>query len=129
MADNADEVRRLLAAGQSADQFGPDGTTPLVVAARNGALRAMAALLEAGADPDRRDGRSTGWSPLMHAIHTRQAAAMRLLLERGADPNARATRGGVPLVMAAMESDPVFVSLLLAHGANRAPTAAMERRS
>ena len=128
-ANRTDEVRRLLAAGESADQFGPGGTTPLIDAARANALDAMAVLLDGGADRNRRDERSTRWTPLMHAIHTRHADAARLLLDRGADPNIPSVlipreaepehpHGGLPLLMAVMDGDPAFVSLLLSHGAD-----------
>ena len=126
--DRTAEVRQRLASGEAPDQFGPGGTTPLMDAARTNALAAMAALLDAGADPNRRDARSGGWTALMHAISTRHEAAMRLLLDRGADPNIPSVlipreaepehpHGGLPLLMSATDSDPAFVSLLLAHGA------------
>jgi ankyrin repeat protein len=128
-ANRADDVRRLLAGGESADQFGPGGTTPLIDAARANALASMAVLLDAGADPNRRDARSRGWTALMHAVDTRHADAVRLLLDRGSDPNIPSIlipreaepehpHGGLPLLMAVMDDDPTFVSLLLAHGAN-----------
>ena len=128
-ANRPDEVRRLLASGESVDQYGPGGTTPLIDAARANAVDPMAVLLDAGADPNRRDARSTRWTALMHAIHTHHAEAARLLLVRGADPNFPSvlipreaapehSHGGLPLLMAVMDGDPAFVSLLLAHGAN-----------
>jgi ankyrin repeat protein len=126
--NRTDEVRQRLASGEAPDQFGPDGTTPLIDAARTNALAAMVALLDAGADPNRRDARSRGWTALMHAVSTRHADAVRLLLNRGADPNIPSVlipreaspehpHGGLPLLIAATDSDPTFVSLLLAHGA------------
>src|SRR5262245_18355986 len=128
-ANRADEVRQLLTGGESVDQYGPGGTTPLIDAARANAVDSMAVLLDAGADPNRRDARSTRWTALMHAIHTHHAEAARLLLDRGADPNIPSVlipreaepehpHGGLPLLMAVMDGDPDFVSLLLAHGAN-----------
>jgi ankyrin repeat protein len=65
----------------------------------------------------------------MHAIHTHHADAARLLLDRGADPNIPSVlipreaepehpHGGLPLLMAVMDGDPAFVSLLLSHGAD-----------
>ena len=128
-ADRPDEVRRRLSGGEWVDQYGPGGTTPLIDASRANALAAMAVLLDAGADPNRRDARSTRWTALMHAIHARRAGAVRLLLDRGADPNIPSVmipreaepehpHGGLPLLMAVMDGDPAFVSLLLAHGAD-----------
>ena len=128
-ANRPDDVRRLLAGGESVDQYGPGGTTPLIDAARANAVDPMAVLLDAGADPNRRDARSTRWTALMHAIHTHHAEAARLLLDRGTDPNIPSVlipreaepehrHGGLPLLMAVMDGDPAFVSLLLAHGAN-----------
>lgn len=128
-ADRPDEVRRMLSGGESVDQYGPGGTTPLIDASRANALAAMAVLLDAGADPNRRDSRSTRWTALMHAIHAQHADAVRLLLDRGADPNIPSAlipreaepehpHGGLPLLMAVVDGDPAVVSLLLAHGAN-----------
>jgi cytohesin len=109
-------VKQLLAEGHHPDQPDAYGLTPLMWAARSGAFDAMGALLDAGADPNARDTRN-GWTAVLHAIHRRQAGALRLLLERGADPNAR-TASGTPLMMAAIEIDPSFVTLLLQHGAD-----------
>jgi hypothetical protein len=109
---------RLLSAGHGVNDVGPDGGTPLISAVRHEALNALRVLLAAGADPDLEDSRGTGWSPLEHAIHTRHQDALRLLLEAGADPNRRGRGGEVPLAMAAVEEDPIYVKLLLAHGAD-----------
>jgi ankyrin repeat protein len=110
-------VRQLLAEGHRADEL-DGGLTALMWAARNGAIGAMSALLDGGADPNARDERN-GWTPLIHAIHKQQPDAVRLLLERGADPNARID-AFTPLMMAAADPDPAIVSLLLDHGADPA---------
>jgi ankyrin repeat protein len=115
--NDAAALRKLMADGHPPDEMGRGGMTALMWAARAGALDAMKALVDAGADPNRFDGRSTGWPPLLHAIHTRQRAAAQLLLEHGADPNLRAD-GLTPLLMAAADPDGDLVALLLAHGAN-----------
>jgi ankyrin repeat protein len=116
--NDAGEVRRLLAAGHVPDDRG-DGLTPLIWAARSGAVEAMTVLLDAGATVDGRDGRSNQWTPLQHAIHRRETDAISLLLERGANPNGSAAPGSLtPLLMAAPDPDPAVVKLLLAYGAN-----------
>jgi hypothetical protein len=117
-ADHAADVRRLLAARHGADDVGPGGITPLIAATRNGAVNAMRALLDAGANPNLPDSRSTGWPPIKHAIHAQQPEALRVLLEAGADVDGRGRAGEIALTMAAAEADPIYVTLLLAHGAN-----------
>src|SRR5436309_8968647 len=115
--NDADEIRRLVSGGRNPDEADGGATTALIWAARSGAVQAMIALVDAGANVNHRDSRFR-WTVLLHAIHTQQAAAVRFLLERGADANA-ATPGGVtPLLMAADDPDPTIVQLLLAHGAN-----------
>ena len=58
-------------------------------------------------------------TPLQHAILQRQPAAVRLLLDRGADLNLGAGPGSLsPLFLAAGDTDPAILKLLLAHGAD-----------
>jgi ankyrin repeat protein len=115
-ARNAADLVRTLLKSHDPDQREAGGLTPLMWAARAGAVDAMKILLDSGADPDARD-LVTAWTPLLHAIHKRQVAAVRLLLERGVNPN-RAARLLTPLAMAAADRDPTIVELLLAHGAD-----------
>ena len=112
----ADLVRTLLLQHHDPDESDAHGLTPLMWAARSGAVDSIKVLLDAGANPDARDARN-GWTPLFHAIHKGQAGAVRLLLERGVNPN---TPAGMlrPLAMAAADRDPAIVQLLLAHGAD-----------
>jgi ankyrin repeat protein len=112
----ADLVQHLLLERHDPNERDAHGLTPLMWAARTGAVEAMKRLLDAGADPSARDV-TNEWTPLFHAIHKRQPEAVRLLLDRGVDPN-RSARMLTPLLMAAADRDPTILRLLLAHGAD-----------
>lgn len=110
----------LLVAGACAKQ--PSGS-PLIQAARAGSLDTITRLLDGGADINLPGLTGDDWdaTPLQHAILARQPGAVRLLLDRGADPNRVGGPGSpAPLLLAAGDIDPAFVTLLLAHGANPA---------
>jgi ankyrin repeat protein len=96
---------------------------PLILAARGGSLETITRLLDGGADVNQAAPTGDGWDAtvLQHAILARQSGAVRLLLERGADPNrAAGPNSPAPLLLAAGDTDPTFVNLLLDHGANPA---------
>ena len=108
----------LLVAG-ACDEQPPD--SPLIQAARTGALDTIKLLLNSGADVNLPGPTGDDWdaTPLQHAILARQSGAVRLLLDRGADPNRVAgAKAPAPLLLAAGDTDPTFVNLLLAHGAD-----------
>jgi ankyrin repeat protein len=116
-ANDTDTLRRLIAEGHAPDEADENGVTPLMWAARAGALDAIAALIDAGADVNARDT-SNRWTPLLHAIHTHAAPAVALLLDRGADANLPTPGGLTPLLMAADDPEPAMVASLLAHSAD-----------
>ena len=62
------------------------GTTPLHLAATAGSAPLVAALLDAGADPDARED-VWGQTPLIFAAAMNRADAVRALLAAGADPD------------------------------------------
>src|SRR5689334_7928060 len=108
----------LLVAGGCQNQ---PSDSPLIHAARTGSLDTIARVLDSGADVNLAGPTGDGWdaTPLQHAILARQSAALRLLLDRGADPNRVAgPNAPAPLLLAAGDTDPSFVNLLLAHGAD-----------
>jgi ankyrin repeat protein len=108
----------FLAAG-ACDEQPPD--SPLIQASRTGSLDAIKLLLDSGADVNLGGPTGDNWdaTPLQHAILARQAGAVRFLLDRGADPNRGAgPKALAPLLLAAGDTDPTFVNLLLAHGAD-----------
>jgi ankyrin repeat protein len=113
-------LRQLLHDGHHADEDG-DSWTPLIWASRSGSLEAITLLLDSGADVNRPGPTGDDWdaTPLQHAILARQPAAVRLLLDRGADLNRGAGPESVaPLFLAAGDTDPAILKLLLAHGAD-----------
>jgi ankyrin repeat protein len=101
----------------------PPTDSPLIHAARTGSDETIKILLDSGADVNLPGPTGDDWdaTPLQHAILARQPEAVRLLLDRGADPNRVAgPKAPAPLLLAAGDSDPTFVNLLLAHGADAA---------
>ena len=115
-------LRHLLDDGHEADEGG-DSWTALIWASRSGSIEAINLLLDAGADVNRPGSTGDDWdaTPLQHAILQRQTAAVRALLDRGADLNLGAGPGSLaPLFLAAGDTDPAILKLLLAHGADPA---------
>ena len=113
-------LAQLLADGHQADERA-DGWTALIWASRSGSIEAIKLLLDSGADVNLPGSTGDDWdaTPLQHAILQRQPAAVRLLLDRGADLNKGAGAGSLaPLFLAAGDTDPAILKLLLAHGAD-----------
>lgn len=111
------EIRRLVASGANVNEPAGHGITPLVSAARAGAVNAIPVLISLGADPNLRCG-VNGWTPLMHAIHKHQLDSVRALLDGGADVNGPGDGGENPLLMAAGYGYTDFVNVLLDRGAD-----------
>jgi ankyrin repeat protein len=97
--DRADEVRALLKAGASPLDTDADDHTPLITAARHGALESIRALLEHGVRIDAED--KAGNTALFHALYARQPDAALLLLEKGANGAWRNAFSQTPLHAAA----------------------------
>jgi ankyrin repeat protein len=124
-ADEAEAiVRLLLAAGADVEVVakGDGNGTPLLVArslfyeGRDPLLaeRVVQLLLEAGADPDARDGE--GYTMLMTAVVKRRAGLVGSLLSLGADPNLRTDAGVSALDMAVREGADDLGALLIRAG-------------
>ena len=122
-----------VAGGRGGRGQGPDGgeLTPLVYAARSGAIDVARVLIEAGADVNQVT--NYGWSPLLAATQNRKYRMGRFLIEHGADVNLANRGGWTPLYLAtdnrnleggdyptpAPDMDHLeFIRLLLAEGAD-----------
>ena len=91
------------------------GFTPLLFAAREGAVESATYLLAAGANVN--DTAADGASALAVAAFSGQSAVAELLLGHGADPDA-AGAGYAPLHAAVQRADLALATSLIAHGAN-----------
>ena len=95
--------------------FDAGGFTPLLFAARHGAVDSARLLLEAGADVN--DIGADGNSALVLAAMSGHETLARYLLDRGADPDA-AGAGYTALHAAILRSQPDLVRAVLARGAH-----------
>ncbi len=100
---------------QGSTYFDAGGFTPLLFAARHGAVESAALLLEAGANVN--DTGADGNSALVLAAMSGHEALARYLLERGADPDADRA-GYTALHAAVLRSQPDLLRDLLARGAS-----------
>ena len=97
----------------------PDGNNALHSAARNGYYSAAKALIEGGADIDRK---RNGEAPLHMAVRNERGPLITLLLQRGANPDIADGDGDTPLHDAARRTDTAenvaLISFLLDKGAD-----------
>jgi ankyrin repeat protein len=100
---------------------GPNGDTPLIMAAEYGDAALVRTLLDAGAKPNVTN--DSGATPLMRAVHSLEMT--RLLVEHGASVTARSDNHRTAIVIASsIRGNRDVVAYLLDHGANpsdRAP--------
>lgn len=105
-------ARKLLNSGADWRVGKMGGLDPLSKAARSGSCGALAALLDAGAESNRLDGKKTA---MHHAALASRHEALRLLLDRGGDPNARCDSGTI-MSMAVLNGSEACVLELLKRG-------------
>jgi ankyrin repeat protein len=100
LADDADQVRALIARGEDPDVADLQGFTPLHFAAQERATRAATALLDGGANVDlvNRHGNTPLWVAVFNARD--DGSVIRLLRDRGADPAKPNVAGRTPLQLA-----------------------------
>jgi ankyrin repeat protein len=114
-ADDLAKLKTLLGSAADVSAPGPDGVTPLMLAAGIGSLDAVKWLLERGASIDAQN--AFGSTALMWAAT--QPEKVRLLLDRGANPNLATKTGRTALFVAAMsEQSAPIVRALIAKGAD-----------
>lgn len=93
-----------------------NATVTLPIAAMLGDQKAVARLIDAGADVNERDRQ--GWTPLMYSARNGHADLVRLLLNNGADVNLKDSNGGTALMNACVACDLEVIKLLLDAGAD-----------
>jgi ankyrin repeat protein len=121
-ANGLGHIKALLDEGVSASAEGPDGITPLMVAAEIGSLDAMKMLIDRHADLNGKN--AYGSTALMLSVT--DPKKVRLLLDHGADVNVASRSGRTALIVASFANPSAeVVRMLLAKGAN---VAVMDQR-
>jgi ankyrin repeat protein len=100
----------------AADPVDANGSTPLLVAARNDDAAQVKQLLKAGANPNVRNKLDT--TPLLEAAFHSNSEIIEALLDAGADPNAAGADGQTPLMLVARGTNVAAAKMLLGKGAN-----------
>jgi ankyrin repeat protein len=110
------KIKALIDGGANVNEQDRAGSrTALHWAAKNGNREALAALVDAKADPNIKDRQ--GRTPLWGAVEN-SPEVTKYLIEKGADVNARDTVNATPLLWAAGFGRPETVSLLLENKAD-----------
>lgn len=112
---NLESLRRFLQSGESPHQPGPDGITPLHLAALYGRTMAVSTLLDYGADPNVRT--ALGATPLHFSAHAGHYGATLALIGAGADLQIRDEMGYLPFHRAALRGELPVQELLQRAGA------------
>ena len=99
------------------NRINPEGQAPLHIAAGNGSVDLMEALIKRGADVNLAN--SSRQTPLHWAAWNNQTAAVTLLLRYGADITQQDLAGNTPLIFAAQNGSSDAVVLLLKQGSDR----------
>ncbi len=114
---NVPVLMEIFGVRENLDVQDEKGFTPLIIAAYNNRPEAVAALLEAGADPNATD--NGGNTALMGAAFKGYTEVANVLISKGADLDAQHGNGGTALMFAAMFGRNEVVDLLLGSGADR----------
>lgn len=109
------ELMEKIRGGLEVNHRDSSGSSLLAIAAKNGNVELMSALLNAGADKEGLD--NVGRTPLMNAAQSKNAAAVQALLDAGASISARDSIGGTSLSWASGLGDSASVQELIDAGA------------
>jgi ankyrin repeat protein len=121
-ANDLRQMKALLDEKVRAAGEGPEGISPLMVAAEAGSLDAMRLLIDHGADVNAKN--TAGATALMWSVT--DPKKVRLLLDHGADVNVASRSGRTALIIASFANPSAdVVRMLLAKGAN---VAVMDQR-
>jgi uncharacterized protein len=116
-------VRELISSGLKADEKDIHQRTPLMIAARDGAIDLAKLLIESGANVNAKDRRSSVWdgrrTPLHYACDNNRVEMAGLLIDNGADPDSHSQYWFTPLSKNICEKGrEKLIDLLLEKGAN-----------
>lgn len=112
LARDAEGLRRVVSRGGDLEDAAPGGRSAVGIAARWGFEEGLAILLNAGADPNARQG-AGGATPLVLAMRAQQDGCVELLLRAGADPDLSDVSGWTPLLIACKQAREEWASKLL----------------
>lgn len=115
-AGRTDMIDTMAKAGADVNAYDPRGFTPLILAAYNGHLDTVEALIAARADACKPDATQGNTAQMGVAFKGNDAVAARLIAA-GCDPNARNRQGQTALMMAAMFNRTAQIDMLKAAGA------------
>jgi ankyrin repeat protein len=108
-------VAELLARGANVNAARPNGTTALMLAARNSHIDIVSTLLDGGAKVD--EARPNGFTALMFAARNGHTDIVSALLNRSAEVNKATSDGSTALMIAAENGHTRSVLALLERGA------------
>jgi ankyrin repeat protein len=119
-AEQGDEkaVKLLLQQGANVDAQNSKGWTPLIFAGLAGNKNIVHALIEKGADVNRKSTTETGSTALCFAVEGGSLEAVKDLLDHGANVNGKSTNGMTPLGYAAIHGKIKEAKFLIANGAD-----------
>lgn len=109
-------IKSLRAQGQNLNQADPEGYTPLMWAALNGQVKAVATLIHLKANLDLQD--KEGYTALMWATQNKYETVARQLVNAGADINVRDNHGYTALHWSAQDGHLGIARILLGKGAD-----------